>query len=96
MSDTRTPVFVTEYATGRRRYGYWRPMEPGSSVGGCYVALPTEVCEELRTAGRITLGDPVVDPAKTTYRVRAVPARSASARTEARRPRPLLWYARAA
>ncbi|GGU14790.1 hypothetical protein [Streptomyces daghestanicus] len=80
MSDPRTPVFATEYMGGRRRYGYWRPMEAGGPQGGCYVALPTAVCEELHAAGRITLGDPIVDPAKTTYRVAPVPPRSAAAR----------------
>jgi hypothetical protein len=81
ISDTRTPVFVTEHPGGRRRYGYWRPLEPGTAAGGCHVALPTAACEELRAAGRITLGEPIVDPAKTTYRVRAVPAHTAAART---------------
>lgn len=80
ISDPSTPVFVTEHPGGRRRYGYWRPMEPGAPVGGCYVALPTAVCEDLRATGRITLGDPIVDPAKTTCRVLAVPAHTASAR----------------
>ncbi|CAL9351651.1 hypothetical protein [Streptomyces sp. NPDC090994] len=80
ISDPRTPVFVTAHPGGRRRYGYWRPMEPGLPTGGCYVALPTAVCEELRSAGRIALDDPIVDPAKTTCRVRPVPAHTASAR----------------
>jgi hypothetical protein len=34
------------------------------------VALPTDECDALHAAGRIVLGDPVVDPAKTTYPVR--------------------------
>jgi hypothetical protein len=36
------------------------------------VALPTDECDVLHAAGRIELGDPVVDPAKTTYPVRPV------------------------
>ncbi|WP_328868896.1 hypothetical protein OHT76_01725 [Streptomyces sp. NBC_00287] len=66
VSDPHTAVFVTALPGGRLRYGYWRPA---ASTGGCYVALPTDVCEELRSTGRITLGTPVVDPGKTTYRV---------------------------
>ncbi len=73
VSDSRTPVFVTVHDGGRIRYGYWRPVGTATGRGGCYVALPTDVCEELRSGGRITLGDPVTDPSKTTYRVR--PAR---------------------
>ncbi|WP_354432175.1 hypothetical protein [Streptomyces sp. FZ201] len=73
VSDPRTPVFVTAHAGGRPRYGYWR------AAGGCYVALPTDVCEELRSAGRITLGNPVHDPGKTTYRVGPAAARAKAA-----------------
>ncbi|MEU9735101.1 hypothetical protein [Streptomyces sp. NPDC048002] len=69
VSDPRTPVFVTAYTGGRLRYGYWRQADPAAGTGGCYVALPTDVCEELRAAGRIVLGTPVTDPGKTTYRV---------------------------
>ncbi|GKQ40517.1 hypothetical protein ALMP_70410 [Streptomyces sp. A012304] len=83
ISDSRTAVFVTEYAGGRRRYGYWRPVDAAADRGGCYVALPTDVCERLRATGRVTLGEPVTDPAKTTYRVR--PARTPAA--PARLPR---------
>jgi hypothetical protein len=36
------------------------------------VALPTDECDALHAAGRIVLGDPVTDPAKTTYPVRPV------------------------
>ncbi|MGW0916433.1 hypothetical protein ACWD1Z_32580 [Streptomyces sp. NPDC002784] len=71
VSDPRTPVFVTAHAGGRLRYGYWRPVGSAGGTGGCYVALPTDVCEELRATGRITLGAPVTDPGKTTYQVSA-------------------------
>ncbi|MFJ3666767.1 hypothetical protein ACIPSE_09975 [Streptomyces sp. NPDC090106] len=74
VSDSRTSVFSTVSAGGRVRYGYWRPVDSATGRGGCYVALPTDVCEELRASGRLLLGDPVVDPAKTTYRVRLAPA----------------------
>ncbi|WP_327312095.1 hypothetical protein [Streptomyces sp. NBC_01235] len=74
VSDPRTPVFVTEHASGRRVYGYWRPLDADGGRGGCYVALSTAECDELYAAGRITLGEPVRDPAKTTYRAR--PART--------------------
>nr|WP_256096410.1 hypothetical protein [Streptomyces sp. LUP30] len=77
VSDSRTPVFVTEHANGRRVYGYWRPLDAEGGRGGCYVALPAAECDELYAAGRITLGEPVTDPAKTTYRV--LPARTAAA-----------------
>ncbi|MFI9150344.1 hypothetical protein [Streptomyces sp. NPDC053367] len=68
VSDSRTPVFATALAGGRLRYGYWRPAGSAAGPGG-HVALPTDVCEELLSAGRITLGAPVSDPGKTTYRV---------------------------
>ncbi|WAZ26166.1 hypothetical protein STRCI_007717 [Streptomyces cinnabarinus] len=84
VSDPRTPVFVTAMAGGRLRYGYWRAAGPGGGVGGCHVALPTEVCEALRSAGRITLGAPVSDPGKTTYRVSAVCAGAEAGRGRAR------------
>ncbi|MFJ4693090.1 hypothetical protein [Streptomyces sp. NPDC088766] len=79
VSDARTPVFVTVHANGRRRYSYWRPLDSTTGRGGCYVALPTAECDELQAAGRITLGDPLTDPTKTTYRVR--PLRTAPAPT---------------
>ncbi|MFF3504596.1 hypothetical protein [Streptomyces sp. NPDC003247] len=85
LSDTRTAVFATEYASGRRRYSYWRPVDSDTGRGGCYVALPTDACEELRAAGRITLSEPVHDPSKTTYRVRSARVSTTSAR--AARPR---------
>ncbi|WP_405877669.1 hypothetical protein OG747_03495 [Streptomyces sp. NBC_01384] len=66
----RVPVCLTVHANGRRRYGYWQPISSGAGQGGCYVALPTGDCDALHAAGRIVLGDPVVDPAKTTYPVR--------------------------
>ncbi|MFI6492911.1 hypothetical protein [Streptomyces sp. NPDC050564] len=66
----RVPVCLTVHANGRRRYGYWQPLSSGAGQGGCYVALPTDECDALHAAGRIVLGDPVVDPAKTTYPVR--------------------------
>ncbi|MFD8217199.1 hypothetical protein ACFV2U_26560 [Streptomyces sp. NPDC059697] len=68
----RVPVCLTVHANGRRRYGYWRPLSSDSGRGGCHVALPTDECDALHAAGRIELGDPVVDPAKTTYPVRPV------------------------
>ncbi|MEU3948766.1 hypothetical protein [Streptomyces sp. NPDC029526] len=71
VSDPRTPTYVSVHANGRRRYSYWRPIDSTTGLGGCYVALPTEECDALHAAGRITLGDPVVDPHRTTYRVRA-------------------------
>ncbi|MFJ4616874.1 hypothetical protein [Streptomyces sp. NPDC088812] len=85
LSDTRTAVFATEYASGRRRYSYWRPVDSDTGRGGCYVALPTDACEQLRATGRITLSEPVHDPSKTTYRVRSTRASTTSAR--AARPR---------
>ncbi|WP_338058304.1 hypothetical protein [Streptomyces antioxidans] len=69
MSNSRTPVFCTVRASGRRRYGYWQPYDTVTNRGGCYVALPTPVCDRLYAQGRITFGAPLVDPAKTTYRV---------------------------
>ncbi|MFJ4206058.1 hypothetical protein ACIP2Y_41390 [Streptomyces sviceus] len=77
MSDPRTPVFLTVHADGRRRYSYWQPFDPGTGRGSCYVALPTAECDALHLATRISLGEPVVDPARTTYRVR--PARTPAA-----------------
>ncbi|GGW97968.1 hypothetical protein GCM10010297_19410 [Streptomyces malachitofuscus] len=70
IADPRTPTYVTVYANGRRRYSYWRPLDSTTGAGGCYAALPTADCDELHAAGRITLGEPVVDPNRTTYRVR--------------------------
>jgi hypothetical protein len=63
ITDQRVPVFLTVHANGRRRYGYWQ--------SGRHLALPTDECDALYAAGRIVLGDPVVDRAKTTYRIRA-------------------------
>ncbi|MFD7137132.1 hypothetical protein [Streptomyces sp. NPDC059894] len=80
LSDSRTTVFATEYASGRRRYSYWRPVDSDSGRGGCYVALPTDVCEQLRATGRIALSEPVHDPSKTTYRVRSARPTVGSAR----------------
>ncbi|WP_368396758.1 hypothetical protein [Streptomyces sclerotialus] len=84
ISDSRTPVFLTVHAGGRRRYGYWQPYDSSTNTGGCYVALPTAVCDRLHSVGRFTFGDPLEDPAKTTYRVSlahtpAEPARAAVA-----------------
>ncbi|MER7677821.1 hypothetical protein [Streptomyces sp. NPDC096934] len=76
----RAPVCLTVQASGRRRYGYWQSMDAGAGRGGCYVALPTAACDALHAAGRIVLGDPVVDPGKTTYPVRPA-AREASSPT---------------
>ncbi|MFE6821910.1 cell envelope biogenesis protein OmpA [Streptomyces sp. NPDC057690] len=83
VSDPRTPVFVTEHASGRRVYGYWRPLDADSGRGGCYVALSATECDELYAAGRITVGEPVTDPTKTTYRVRAARTQGAGARSAA-------------
>ncbi|GAA0639967.1 hypothetical protein GCM10009535_16090 [Streptomyces thermocarboxydovorans] len=81
LHDTGAPVFLTVHADGRRRYRYWQSFDPRTGRGSCYVALPTAECEALLAAGRITLGEPVVDPARTTYRVRPVRKPAASART---------------
>jgi hypothetical protein len=70
ITDERAPVFLTVQDNGRRRWGCWQS-------GGRPVALPTDECDALYAAGRIVLGDPVVDRAKTMYRVRAA-ARGAS------------------
>lgn len=89
IADPRTPVFVTVHAGGRRRYGYWQPYDSRTKRGGCYVALPTAVCEELYASGRIALDGPLVDPGKTTYRVRPAGAPAPPARlpaTPARTP----------
>ncbi|MFJ1807026.1 MULTISPECIES: cell envelope biogenesis protein OmpA [unclassified Streptomyces] len=83
VSDPRTPVFVTEHANGRRVYGYWRPLDADSGRGGCYVALSATECDALYAAGRITVGEPVTDPTKTTYRVRAARTRTTGARPAA-------------
>ncbi len=71
ISDPRTPTFVTVYANGRRRYSYWRPLDSTTGQGGCYAALPTGDCDALHEAGKIELGNPVVDTNRTTYRVSA-------------------------
>ncbi|GAA2574333.1 MULTISPECIES: hypothetical protein [Streptomyces] len=71
VADARTPVFVTVRADGRRRYSYWRPLDSATGRGGCYVALPTGECDALHAAGRITLGEPLADPNRITYRVSA-------------------------
>ncbi|WRZ95006.1 hypothetical protein OHB54_41830 [Streptomyces sp. NBC_01007] len=71
ITQRRFPVRLTVHANGRRRYGYWLPLDSATGRGGCYVALPTGECDALHAAGRIVLGDPLVDPAKTTYSVRA-------------------------
>ncbi|MBZ6227126.1 hypothetical protein [Streptomyces olivaceus] len=72
VADARTPVFVTVRQDGRRRYSYWRPLDSVTGRGGCYAALPTAVCDALHAAGRITLGEPIADPDRTTYRVGVV------------------------
>ncbi|GHH94023.1 hypothetical protein [Streptomyces capillispiralis] len=82
IADPRSPTYVTVYAGGRRRYSYWRPLDSATGTGGCYAALPTAACDELHAAGRITLGEPVVDPNRTTYRVRP----AARAQTVTRAP----------
>ncbi len=87
VADARTPVFVTVRADGRRRYSYWRPLDSATGRGGCYVALPTAECDALHAAGRLTLGDPLADPARTTYRVRAAHTPAPPARPVPQRPR---------
>ncbi|MFD4257942.1 hypothetical protein ACFWR9_10025 [Streptomyces sp. NPDC058534] len=87
VADARTPVFVTVREGGRRRYSYWRPLDSATGRGGCYVALPTAECDALHAAGRITLGDPVADPARTTYRVRATRTPAAPVRALPQRER---------
>ncbi|MFJ9965298.1 hypothetical protein [Streptomyces avermitilis] len=97
ISQQGVPVFLTVHANGRRRYSYWQPATSQTQRGGCQVALPTDECDALHTAGRIVLGDPVVDPSKTTYPVRAavrnasttpdVPQRVVTASAAPRAPR---------
>ncbi|WP_328429616.1 hypothetical protein [Streptomyces sp. NBC_00443] len=82
VSDSRTPVFVTVHEGGRIRYGYWRPVDSATGRGGCYVALPTDVCERLRSGGRIEMGEPINDPSKTTYRIRPARTRTKTGRQE--------------
>ncbi|CAM5421482.1 hypothetical protein STENM327S_03342 [Streptomyces tendae] len=89
IADARTPVFVTVRPDGRRRYSYWRPLDSVTGRGGCYVALPTEECDSLHSAGRIALGEPLADPNRITYRV-------SPARTPASSPRALPQRSRAA
>ncbi|WP_405764476.1 hypothetical protein [Streptomyces sp. NBC_00080] len=96
VSDPRTPVFVTEHAGGRRVYGYWRPLDADGGRGGCYVALSATECDELYAAGRITVGEPVTDPRKTTYRVRAARTQAAGARPAAAPVRTTVARGRAA
>ncbi|MFJ2829487.1 hypothetical protein ACIPC1_18315 [Streptomyces sp. NPDC087263] len=69
VMEQRGPVFLTVHANGRRRYGYWQSVGSQAARGGCHVALPTDECDALHAAGLLVLGDPVVDPAKTTYPV---------------------------
>ncbi|MBJ6641689.1 hypothetical protein H4K36_34780 [Streptomyces sp. DHE7-1] len=77
IADPGTTVFLTVHEGGRRRYAYWQPFDPSTGRGAGYVALPVDECDALHAAGRIVLGDPLVDPGKVTYRVRSAPARSA-------------------
>ncbi|MFI8992873.1 hypothetical protein [Streptomyces sp. NPDC053542] len=86
IANSRTPVFITVHANGRRRYGYWRPYDSRTGKGGCYAALPTDVCDRLEAAGRITFGEPLVDPAKTTYRVWVAGAPAEPSHAPAPRP----------
>ncbi|MEU9209710.1 hypothetical protein AB0D27_17595 [Streptomyces sp. NPDC048415] len=79
ITEQRFPVCLTVHANGRRRYGYWLPLAPRGGRGGCYMALPTDECDALHSAGRIVLGEPLVDPAKTTYPVRAAARGAATA-----------------
>ncbi|MFF4536686.1 hypothetical protein [Streptomyces aureus] len=82
ITQRRFPVRLTVHANGRRRYGYWLPFDPSTGRGGCYVALPTGECDALHAAGRIVLGDPLVDPAKTTYAVQAAARTGATGRDD--------------
>ncbi|MFQ6147313.1 cell envelope biogenesis protein OmpA [Streptomyces seoulensis] len=84
IGDSRHPVFLTVHADGRRRYGYWQPLDPHTGRGGCYVALATAECDALYEAGRIVLGDPLDDATRTTYRVRAAHTPAAPQRTPRR------------
>ncbi|MFC9843670.1 hypothetical protein ACFWFF_15260 [Streptomyces sp. NPDC060223] len=93
VMEQRGPVFLTVHANGRRRYGYWQSVGSAAARGGCHVALPTAECDALHAAGLFVLGDPVVDPAKTTYPVRvavrdasSVPAAPRQAVTATPRP----------
>ncbi|MDN5383472.1 MULTISPECIES: hypothetical protein [Streptomyces] len=70
ISDPCTPVFLTVHGNGRRRYSYWQPFDPRTGRGSCYVALPTDACDALHSTGRIALGEPLVEPGRTIYRVR--------------------------
>ncbi|AKZ60038.1 hypothetical protein SAM23877_6993 [Streptomyces ambofaciens ATCC 23877] len=80
VADPRTPVFVTVREGGRRRYSYWRPLDSATGRGGCYAALPTAECDKLHAAGRIALGEPLTDPARTIYRVKAIRTPAGSVR----------------
>ncbi|MET9777575.1 hypothetical protein ABZ023_25505 [Streptomyces sp. NPDC006367] len=82
VADARTPVFVTVRKDGRRRYSYWRPLDSTTGKGGCYVALPTAECDRLHAAGRITLGEPLADPARTIHRVRTAQPQATPLRVE--------------
>ncbi|WP_240204164.1 hypothetical protein [Streptomyces actuosus] len=84
IADPATPVFLTVLSGGRRRYGYWQARDGRDGRGSCQVALPTDECDALHRGGRIALGDPVVDPAKTTYRVRAVSTPAGASRAAVR------------
>ncbi|MGW3913073.1 hypothetical protein ACWEBX_16385 [Streptomyces sp. NPDC005070] len=83
ITQRRFPVRLTVHANGRRRYGYWLPFDPATGRGGCYVALPTGECDALHASGRIVLGDPLVDPAKTTYAVQAAARTTGTGRSDA-------------
>lgn len=83
ITQRRYPVRLTVHANGRRRYGYWLPLDPATGRGGCYVALPTGECDALHAAGRIVLGDALVDPAKTTYAVQAAARTTVTGRSAA-------------
>ncbi|WP_112467350.1 hypothetical protein [Streptomyces triticisoli] len=80
ICDPYTPVFLTVHAGGRRRYSYWQPFDARTGKGSCYVALPTDVCDILHSTGRITLGEPLVDPGRTIYRVRPADTLTAAQR----------------
>ncbi|MEU6807459.1 cell envelope biogenesis protein OmpA [Streptomyces sp. NPDC046831] len=89
ISDPGTPVFLTVHADGRRRYSYWQPHDPRTGKGSCYVSLPTAACDMLHSSGRIALGEPLTDPARTIYRVRSV--RTPAVRRQPARPTPRHW-----
>ncbi|MFD6418563.1 hypothetical protein [Streptomyces sp. NPDC060194] len=83
LAEPGAPVFLTVHDNGRRRYSHWIPYDPATGRGNCYAALPTEACDALHAAGRIALGPPLRDQARTTYQVRVVERPAAGRRLRA-------------